>query len=192
MHQRIGTCAAALVLALAVSACSAGNDTKAAAGPAGVASTVSTLRALSGYIAVDEVDYGGIQAQSAKAEVIVIGPVVDVLDDGPADQAGSVTHIFRLTVQVTDSVKGAVGNRIDVVTLGAGDASEMRRALTKDKGLWILTKGGNGSLVPLQTKSVLFQDGDALVAPLAESDQPLDANSLDEAIRKSKAGAGRR
>jgi hypothetical protein len=154
--------------------------------------TADTLRALTGRIGVnDEVVYGSIEEQAAAASVVVVGPVMDITDLGPADTAGSVTHIFRLTVNVEESIKGGAADTVNVTTFGVGNAGEMRRSLTPDAGLWMLARGGGDELVPVESAAVLFEEDGVVVAPLAEARVKPDAKSLDDAIAKSRDGAMR-
>lgn len=154
--------------------------------------TAGTLRALTGRLGANEVEHGSIEEQAAAASVVVVGPVMDITDLGPADTAGSVTHIFRLTVKVKESIKGGAADTVNVTTFGVGNAGEMRRSLTPDAGLWMLARGGGDELVPVETAAVLFEEDAVVVAPLAEARVKPDAKSLDDAIAKSREGAMRR
>lgn len=154
-------------------------------------STPAVLRTLAGDFLVDEVAIPAIEEQADVSEVVVTGPVTDITDLGPADAAGSVTHTFRITVRVQESIKGEPSSTVDVLTLGVGSAAEFRRRLSGDPGLWMLTRS-SGVLVPVVSNAVLFQEGDKVVAPLAENgSRATDENSLAEATDKARRGAAR-
>lgn len=183
-----------LVSAILLTGCGEDAPSTSGANPAAAqasSTTAGTLSGLTGHLWNDEVEYGSIEAQAAAASAVVVGPVVDITDLGPADPSGSVTHVFRLTVKVKESIKGDAGDTVSVTTLGVGNVGEMRRSLTPDAGLWMLTSGGGGELVPVEAAAVLFEQDAVVVAPLAETRVKPDAESLGEAIAKSREGARR-
>lgn len=100
--------------------------------------------------------------------------------------------MFSLTVTVEELIKGEVGDTVYVRTWGVGDASEMRKSLAPQDGLWMLTRTGGDDLVPVESAAVLFEEDGEVVAPLAETGVKPDAKDLDEAAEKSRKGANRR
>lgn len=161
----------------------AGDGTDEAAG------TPAVLRDLAGDTFIDEVEIPTIEAQAEASEVVVTGPVTDITDLGPADPGGSVTHAFRITVTVEESIKGGADRTVDVMTLGVGSAAELRRGLNGDQGLWMLARS-SGVLVPVVSTAVLFEEDGKVVAPLAESgSRSVPEKSLAEAKEKARRGA---
>lgn len=204
--SRTSRTAAAAVLALvALTGCAGATATPAAAPapavpaleaapvlPAGSGGpgTVGVLRELRGVMHVDELPSGGVDEQSAASDLVVLGPVVGVVDDGPADPGGSVTHVFRLRVQVQERIKGTAPGTIEVTTLGSGDAEAFEARLGRDAGLWLLQQV-EGRLVPFRSDAVLFDVDGAAVAPFAHAGHAPAVRTLQEAVEKARRGAGR-
>ncbi len=95
---------------------------------------------------------------------MVLGSVTRIVDQGPVDPAGSITHFFSLEVVVTEPLKGLEQKTVRVTTIGVGDARELSAGLSQDVGLWILMRNRGDDLVPLHTTSVVFPEGSGLVA----------------------------